>query len=65
MATWVHDEGAAQGNRSQQEDDYGVFKLPAELEAGDLLLVLADGMGGEQAGARASALAVRGFVGAL
>ncbi|MFZ1642384.1 MAG: protein phosphatase 2C domain-containing protein [Candidatus Contendobacter sp.] len=64
MATWVHDEGAAQGNRSQQEDDYGVFKLPAELEAGDLLLVLADGMGGEQAGARASALAVRGFVGA-
>lgn len=62
MAAWVHDEGAAQGSRSRQEDDYGVFELPPELEAGDLLLVLADGMGGEQAGARASALAVRGFV---
>lgn len=59
---WVYDEGAAQGSRSRQEDDYGVFELPPELEAGDLLLVLADGMGGEQAGARASALAVRGFV---
>ena len=62
MAAWVYDEGAAQGSRAQQEDDYGVFELPPELEAGDLLLVLADGMGGEQAGARASALAVRGFV---
>ena len=62
MAAWVHDEGAAQGSRSRQEDDYGVFELPPELEAGDLLLVLADGMGGERAGARASALAVRGFV---
>jgi serine/threonine protein phosphatase PrpC len=62
MAAWVHDEGAAQGSRSRQEDDYGIFELPPELEAGDLLLVLADGMGGEQAGARASALAVRGFV---
>lgn len=62
MAAWIHDAGAAQGSRSQQEDDYGVFELPPELEAGDLLLVLADGMGGERAGARASALAVRGFV---
>jgi protein phosphatase len=62
MAAWVHDEGAAQGSRTRQEDDYGVFELPPELEAGDLLLVLADGMGGEQGGARASALAVRGFV---
>lgn len=62
MAAWMHDEGAAQGSRSRQEDDYGVFELPPELEAGDLLLVLADGMGGEQGGARASALAVRGFV---
>ena len=62
MAAWIHDEGAAQGSRSRQEDDYGVFELPPELEAGDLLLVLADGMGGEQAGARASALAVRSFV---
>ena len=31
--------------RARQEDDYGVFELPPELEAGDLLLVLADGMG--------------------
>jgi serine/threonine protein phosphatase PrpC len=62
MAAWVYDEGIAQGNRARQEDDYGVFELPPELEAGDLLLVLADGMGGEQAGARASALAVRSFV---
>ncbi len=62
MAAWAHDEGAEQGSRSRQEDDYGVLELPPELEAGDLLMVLADGMGGEQAGARASALAVRGFV---
>ena len=62
MAMWMHDEGMMQGRRSQQEDDYGVFELPPELEAGRLLLVLADGMGGEQAGALASALAVRGFV---
>lgn len=62
MAAWVYDEGMAQGSRARQEDDYGVFKLPPELEAGDLLLVLADGMGGEQAGGRASALAVRSFV---
>lgn len=38
MAAWVHDEGAIQGSRSQQEDDYGIFELPPELEAGDLLL---------------------------
>lgn len=62
MAAWVYDEGMAQGSRARQEDDYGVFELPPELEAGDLLLVLADGMGGEQAGGRASALAVRSFV---
>ena len=62
MTAWVHDEGAAQGSRSRQEDDYGVFELPPELEAGDLLLVLADGMGGERGGARASALAVRSFI---
>ena len=62
MAAWIHDEGMAQGSRSRQEDDYGVFELPPELGAGDLLLVLADGMGGEQAGALASALAVRGFI---
>lgn len=62
MAAWIHDEGMAQGSRSRQEDDYGVFELPPELEAGELLLVLADGMGGEQAGALASALAVRGFI---
>ncbi|MBZ4193705.1 MAG: protein phosphatase 2C domain-containing protein [Candidatus Contendobacter sp.] len=62
MAAWVHDEDMAQGSRSRQEDDYGVFELPPELEAGDLLLVLADGMGGERGGARASTLAVQAFV---
>ena len=61
MAAWIHDEGMAQGERSHQEDDYGVFELPPQLEAGELLLVLADGMGGERAGARASGLAVRVF----
>ena len=45
MVAWVHDEGTIQGGRARQEDDYGVFELPPELEAGDLLLVLADGMG--------------------
>ena len=60
MAAWVYDEGMAQGSRARQEDDYGVFELPPELEAGDLLLVLADGMGGEQAG---GGLRVAGFAG--
>lgn len=62
MGAWIHEEGMAQGSRSRQEDDYGVFELPPQLEAGELLLVLADGMGGEQAGALASAIAVRGFI---
>ncbi|HRY16066.1 MAG: serine/threonine-protein phosphatase [Candidatus Competibacteraceae bacterium] len=62
MAMWIHDEGMAQGSRVCQEDDYGVFELPPELGAGDLLLVLADGMGGEHGGALASALAVREFI---
>lgn len=62
MGAWVYDEGIAQGCRARQEDDYGVFELPPELDAGDLLLVLADGMGGEQAGAQASTLAVRSFI---
>ena len=63
MSVWIHDEGMTQGSRAHQEDDYGVFELPPELGAGDLLLVLADGMGGERGGARASALAVRSFIG--
>ncbi len=61
MAAWVHDEGIAQGHRARQEDHYGVCELPPTLGAGDLLLVLADGMGGERGGARASTLAVRSF----
>ncbi|MEZ5583715.1 MAG: hypothetical protein R3F37_14045 [Candidatus Competibacteraceae bacterium] len=35
-----------------QQDDYGIFELPLNLHGGDLLLVLADGMGGERAGDR-------------
>lgn len=62
MAAWEHEAGAVQGARARQEDEYGVFALPPELEAGDLLLVLADGMGGQRAGARASALAVHRFI---
>lgn len=62
MGGWIHDESMAQGSRPRQEDDFGVFELPPQLEAGELLLVLADGMGGERAGAIASALAVRGFI---
>jgi protein phosphatase len=62
MGAWIYDAGIGQGRRARQEDDYGVFELPPELEAGVLLLVLADGMGGEQAGARASSLVVRSFI---
>jgi PPM family protein phosphatase len=62
MGAWVYDAVIGQGRRARQEDDYGVFELPPELDAGDLLLVLADGMGGAQAGAQASALAVRSFI---
>ena len=62
MGGWIHDEDMTQGSRPRQEDDFGVFELPPQLEAGELLLVLADGMGGERAGALASALAVRGFI---
>lgn len=62
MGVWMYDAGIGQGCRARQEDDYGVFELPLELDAGGLLLVLADGMGGEQAGAQASNLAVRSFI---
>ena len=59
MGGWIHDEDMTQGSRPRQEDDFGVFELPPQLEAGELLLVLADGMGGERAGALASALLAR------
>lgn len=62
MVSWVHCAGRNQGSRPYQEDDYGVFELPKKLKAGDLLLVLADGMGGEQAGDLASAITVRNFL---
>lgn len=62
MASWIHCKGRSQGKRLYQEDDYGVFELPASLAAGELLLVLADGMGGAQAGDRASAAVVRSFI---
>lgn len=62
MMAWDHFEACMQGGRSYQEDDCGVFELPPSLHGGGLLLVLADGMGGEQAGDRASAIAVRSFI---
>ncbi|PIE83592.1 MAG: serine/threonine protein phosphatase [Candidatus Contendobacter odensis] len=62
MALWIHDEGTTQGARARQEDNFGVFELPPEVGAGDLLLILADGMGGELGGARASTLAINTFV---
>ncbi len=59
---WIQAAARHQGRRPYQEDDYGVFELPAALAAGELLLVLADGMGGAQAGDRASAAAVQSFI---
>ncbi len=63
MTSWAYWASYTQGKRASQQDDFGVFELPSALGAGDLMLVLADGMGGERAGARASAIAVQAFIG--
>ena len=52
-----------QGDRDYQEDDFGISHVRQLGDEGEhILLVLADGMGGHVAGARASGLAVRRFV---
>ncbi|MEN8722539.1 MAG: protein phosphatase 2C domain-containing protein [Alphaproteobacteria bacterium] len=52
-----------QGGRDYQEDDYKVscISAPADETSGELLMVLADGMGGHAGGAEASDIAVRYF----
>ena len=51
------------GARGYQEDDYRTAGFPGgDPDGCDLLLVLADGMGGHRGGARASRLAVSTFV---
>lgn len=53
-----------QGQRPYQEDDFGCVNLlePTDGSPTDLLLVLADGMGGHNGGAHASQAAVRTFI---
>ena len=54
------------GSRTYQEDDFRTLGFrDADPDGCDLLLVLADGMGGHRGGARASGLAVSTFVDAF
>jgi serine/threonine protein phosphatase PrpC len=62
MNSWLYCVARIQGRRLCQEDNYDAFVPPKQLHAGDLLLVLADGMGGERAGDRASTLVVCSFI---
>ena len=51
------------GAREYQEDDFRIVRFASrDADGCDLLLVLADGMGGHRGGARASLLAVSTFV---
>lgn len=62
MIHWRYCKGRIQGRRPYQEDYDGVFTPPQALDAGDLVLVIADGMGGEHGGERASNLVVNTFI---
>ncbi|MGE0735286.1 MAG: PP2C family serine/threonine-protein phosphatase [Alphaproteobacteria bacterium] len=55
------------GGRDYQEDDFAYFSMLPEDDqrAQDLLMVLADGMGGHNGGAHASAAAVERFIDAF
>ena len=50
MRVGAHCASRILGKRQYQQDDYGIFELPANLKSGDLLLVLADGMGASEQG---------------
>ena len=55
--------GQIAGGRTHQEDDFRITGFPdGDPDACDLLLVLADGMGGHRGGAEASRLAVSTFI---
>jgi len=51
-----------QGSRNYQEDYYAFFPFPLPDGSNGLLVVLADGMGGHQAGDVASRVAVNAFI---
>ena len=54
------------GQRAHQEDDFGIYNgLQDDARADDLLLVLADGMGGHAGGALAAGAAVEAFIAAF
>jgi protein phosphatase len=62
MTHWRYCKARIQGRRPYQEDYDGVFTPPQALGAGELVLVIADGMGGEHGGDRASYLVVSAFI---
>ena len=59
---WTSRACSSQGKRAYQEDDYGILEFSRAPDQAELLLVLADGMGGERGGAVASKLAIRHFI---